>query len=753
MARGLRGSLSVILCLWISAVIGDGKALRVLRNRETNCSQAGIACTIHESSCLDFSWLRPYDWTPSAPSSLEVKPVLGMDDRGQSVPVLEINWTLSADSSIRNLQGVEVEVIQISTSRQNCVQFHFLEQFPKQVNFENKPWRFSFKDFEVEHSQTYLVSVQNLPRLSDVNSLAKTVTVPSCSNQTLMTDSCCQHGYCWKPNISIERIGDELLVSFDPWDEADFYRIQVKNIKISRLNRNMEIKPVNNALRLNASCFVTGISPLCWFRVQLWAVTPFCSSDCIRKDFALDCPPVTETTPETTTPPPGPTRLARIWASVAAAIILAFIALALLCCVRRKEPDKSDNEKETPAILPVVKKVWLVYSADSSLYVNVVIKLADFLKVAWGMEVILDQQHLSDIGVAGALTWLSRQKADIEKTKGTILVLCSRGAQEKWKAMQTREKPRVSLRQDRENLLGDLFTAALSLIVPDFQKGLHYERYVVAYFDQLSNSADVPSLFNICPLYNLTQDLQDVFFRIQRQERHQPSVEFSAPQELAPGYESLKKAVSRCKTWQEKHLDWFENECSMKPAEDRRDEYEEETEESLTRRVNPVISYCEGPVTMVIPKINEPHRSEAVKPMIVDGPLSVQVQTVLCRDGASLQTVHPLSDPWDALIQQQRPLFEERGLVGDRNGFIVRDPAPYLQQDFSEEALEEASVRLFEMFRRNSVDAVEMSFRNEPSVEVPNKPLEHSDEGYLSWNSAGKTGASQKVPLMLAQQN
>ncbi|KAG8534889.1 hypothetical protein GDO81_030021, partial [Engystomops pustulosus] len=67
-------------------------------------------------------------------------------------------------ASIRDLQGVEISVLDISLNRPLCVQFQFANTFPSQWDQNNRAWKFFFNNFEVGPSNEYEVSVQHLPR-------------------------------------------------------------------------------------------------------------------------------------------------------------------------------------------------------------------------------------------------------------------------------------------------------------------------------------------------------------------------------------------------------------------------------------------------------------------------------------------------------------------------------------------------------------------------------------------------------------
>ncbi|XP_018417589.1 PREDICTED: interleukin-17 receptor A-like [Nanorana parkeri] len=174
-------------------VIGTG-GLRLI-SQEGDCSQPDIQCTIKSSSCFDFSWLQTFNWTPNAPSHMEVTVGIGQNELGRRVPLLQINWTISIDSSIKELQGVEISVLEVSTNVERCIQFQFNSHFTKQAHLNGQPWQFYSNNFEVNPGQEYHVTVQHLPKQEGVNYKRKQIIAPRCNDGDMMrTDTCCNLG-------------------------------------------------------------------------------------------------------------------------------------------------------------------------------------------------------------------------------------------------------------------------------------------------------------------------------------------------------------------------------------------------------------------------------------------------------------------------------------------------------------------------------------------------------------------------------
>ncbi|XP_073645288.1 interleukin-17 receptor A isoform X2 [Tursiops truncatus] len=220
------------------------------------------------------------------------------------------------------------------------------------------------------------------------------------------------------------------------------------------------------------------------------------------------------------------------------------------------------------------RKVWIVYSADHPLYVDVVLKFAQFLLTVCGTEVALDLLEEQAISEAGVMTWVGRRKQEVVEGNSKIIVLCSRGTRAKWQAILGWEDAAVQLRCDRGKPAGDLFTAAMNMILPDFKRPACFGTYIVCYFSDISCEADIPELFNITSCYALMDKFEEVYFRIQDLEMFGPGRMHRVGALTAQNYlqspsgQQLREAVQRFRRWQAQRPDWFklENLC---PADDQ----------------------------------------------------------------------------------------------------------------------------------------------------------------------------------------
>ncbi|KAM5171917.1 interleukin-17 receptor A [Mantella aurantiaca] len=681
-----------------------------------DCSQPGIQCTIKNSSCFDIGWFRKYIWTPAAPSTMEVTAGIGQNEMGRNVSVLQINWNVSTDSSILFLQGVEISILELSTQANLCVQFQFNIQFPSQYNPNKQPWQFYYNNFEVIPGNTYYVTVQHLPKLEDgVNFKTQKFTVPLCHRGDMMnTDTCCDLGYCWSPKIGIKHQGENLTVEFNSLRDAQEYGVVVKVGDESSNYKSVKGSPVQR-IQVTFPRIGGYIDKECLYNISVWPYKSSCGSNCVRFNYVPPCATVTPS-------PPEPAERWYLW--FVAVLLTSILFGGIFLALRLKDCFKPPGKVVVipPTIPPPTrKKVWLVYSADHRYYIKVVIKLADFMQLAWGLDVVLDRLHVQEMGTIGPMAWLGRQKDEIERTNGTILILCSRGVQEKWKAMQHVEEQKRTLREDRKHLINDLFTPALSLILPDFQKAMPYDRYVVAYFSSISTLADIPSMLKICPNYCLTENLQDLFFRIQRQEQHQPHVQLTVSYKEHPSYQHLVKTMEKCIKWQECNVGWFEKECLI-PVENLEDtDVEEDEDENITRKVYPLIRYPETSVSVMEPLILKPDPIKVLDPIIVIGTPSTQVEPFLSDADPSVSVVQPLFQEVASgvvCIQEPHIVGEDRSLGELGESLLKQDVIQSDQSILSIEQLREAQKRFLQNHLENPDLSSAMEFMGAPGQDL-----------------------------------
>ncbi|XP_064447829.1 interleukin-17 receptor A isoform X3 [Mirounga angustirostris] len=549
----------LLLPLLLSGLAPARASPRLLDHPAPVCSREGLNCAVKNSTCLDDSWIHPRNLTPSSPKDVQVHLDFAQTQHGDLLPIARIGWTLQTDASILFLEGAELSVLQLSTNERLCVKFEFLSK----LQHHRKRWHFTFSHFVVEPGQEYEVTVHHLPKPipdGDPNHQSKNFPVPGCEDPRMrMTTPCVSSGSLWDPNIMAETLeAQQLRVSFTLWNESTPYQILLTSFPHTE----------------NQSCF--------HHVLMVPEIQPFfssCLNDCLRHSISLPCPEIPEA-------PVSVADYIPLWVYgfiTGISILLVGSVILLIVCMTWRLPgshrEKYGNDTKYTDVLPETsltppplkpRKVWIVYSADHPLYVDVVLKFAQFLLTVCGTEVALDLLEEQVISEVGVMTWVGRQKQEMVETNSKIIVLCSRGTRAKWQAILGWEEPAVQLRCDRWKPAGDLFTAAMNMILPDFKKPACFGTYIVCYFRDISSESDIPDLFNITSRYPLMDRFEEVYFRIQDLEMFEPGRmhrvgELTGENYLQnPSGWQLKEAVERFREWQVQCPDWFEREnlCS-----------------------------------------------------------------------------------------------------------------------------------------------------------------------------------------------
>ncbi|XP_008047158.1 interleukin-17 receptor A [Carlito syrichta] len=407
-----------------------------------------------------------------------------------------------------------------------------------------------------------------------------------------VTTPCVSSGSLWEPNITVETPeAHQLRVTFTLWKEATPYLVLLNSFSRTE-NRSCPghgqrvpaPRQEDFHQRANVTFTLDKFEVCCRHQVQVQPFFSSCLSDCLRHSVTIPCPE--------TTGPPGRREVADympLWVYgciTGVSILLVGSAILMVLCMTWRlsgsHHDKCANDTRCTDVLseadltpPPLKprKVWLVYSADHPLYVDVVLKFAQFLLTTCGTEVALDLLEEQTISEVGVMTWVGRQKQEMVESNSKIVILCSRGTRAKWQAILGWEEPALRLRCDRWPA-GDLFTAAMNMILPDFKKPACFGTYIVCYFSGISSEGDVPDLFNITSRYALMDRFEEVYFRIQDLEMFEPG-RMHRVGELAgdgylqsPGGQQLREALDRFQEWQAQCPDWFERE-NLCPADDQ----------------------------------------------------------------------------------------------------------------------------------------------------------------------------------------
>ncbi|XP_006862840.1 PREDICTED: interleukin-17 receptor A [Chrysochloris asiatica] len=559
--------LGLLLLLTMTAL--ESSSLRLLGYPKPVCSQPGLNCSVKNSTCLDGSWIYPQNLTPSSPKNVITQLKFAHTHDGDLVPVVFIEWTLQTDASILFLEGAELSVLHQGTNEHLCVKFEFLSR----LTHHHKRWHFNFSHFVVEPGQKYEVIVHHLPKpipFGDPNHKSRNFSVPGCKHPTMkITTPCVRIGSLWDPNVTLEKLENhQLVVSFTLWNESSDYGILLTSFPHMEDHSCFESRkhiPAPSQENFHRRCNVTlplsNFSGCCHHQVKIQPFFSSCQNDCLRYTVSMRCPEV-----------PVISEYMPLWVygiiTGVAILLVGSVILFILCMTWKLSDAVPAADLKPPSLKP--RKVWIIYSADHPLYVDVVLKFAQFLLTVCGTEVALDLLEEQVISEVGIMTWVSRQKQEMVESNSKIIILCSRGTRAKWHAILGWEEPAIQLRCDRCKPAGDLFTAALNIILPDFRKPACFGTYIVCYFSGISNEGDIPDLFNITSRYPLMDKFEEVYFRIQDLEMFEPGQmhrvgELTGENYLqSPSGWQLKKAMERFQEHQSQYPDWFEleNLCS-----------------------------------------------------------------------------------------------------------------------------------------------------------------------------------------------
>ncbi|XP_045151833.1 interleukin-17 receptor A [Echinops telfairi] len=589
-----------------------------------------LNCTVKISSCLDGSWISIQNLTPSSPKNVQTQLCLVHTQDGALVPVIHIKWTLSTDASFLYLRGAELSILQLDTNEQLCVKFEFLSR----LKHDHLRLNFSFNHFVVEPGQKYEVIVHHLPKptpYGDPNHRSTSFSVPGCEDPKMKrTTPCLSLGSLWDPNITLEILeNQQLQVGFTLWNESTHYQILLDSF----LHTEDHCYQYTNSVpaRCNVTLPLSSVRECCRHQVKIQPFFRSCQNDCIRYAKNISCP-------EARAMPDTIADSMPLWA-YGVILLGGSVILVVVFMTRRLPgpPEKCENTAAYPDVLPVTdptapslkpRKVWVIYSADHPLYVEVVLKFAQFLLVVCGTEVALDLLEERVISEVGVMTWVGRQKQEMMDSQSKILILCSRGTRAKWQAILGWQEPAVQLRCDRSQPSGDLFTAAMNMILPDFKKPACFGTYIVCYFSGIGSEGDIPDLFHITSRYRLMEEFEEVYFRIQDLEMFEPGQmhrvgELTGDNYLQnPSGWQLREAVQRFREHQLRCPDWFEREnlCSA-DDQDLPSLHDELLEEP------PVPSG--GGIVKLKPLVREPSPADS---LVVDVLISKQERGVLRLD-------------------------------------------------------------------------------------------------------------------------
>ncbi|XP_076128032.1 interleukin-17 receptor A isoform X4 [Alosa pseudoharengus] len=439
---------------------------------------------------------------------------------------------------------------------------------------EHRPmWSFSSDSVVVDPGCQYSISFSHLPKLEGERkspcTITKDISIPDCNNSSIKeSDVCVKQGSLWQPNITWTESQSEfnqlvILISFDKWIYSENYKVEISG-RVFYVSHNIQKanqKRLNTTFTFNLRSLTQSSEP-CLLSIVITPFSERCIKHCVNHWDKINICNYTSLPPRK--------RLA--WIILIQLLVVlsgGYLAVLLHRCFHG---DVSPNISISPKTdqlenIPMrTQRVLIIYSVDHPLYKEIILKLCAFLRAKCGAEVTLDLLDSAWLSAVGKVQWLEMHRERAGRSPSDkILILCSRGVAAKWRAM-CGSGHGVTLREDQASVMGDMLTPALALIVPDFVRSASLERYMVAYFEEVSGEADVPSLFHVTVKYKLMKHFEELVFRILDQEQNEPGrvkhIYGIAEDDyfLCPTGKALRDAIEAFQAYQLDNPDWFNQE-------------------------------------------------------------------------------------------------------------------------------------------------------------------------------------------------
>ncbi|XP_028814618.1 interleukin-17 receptor A [Denticeps clupeoides] len=553
--------------LLLSPAVTMVNPLLLLQEPPLDCSQQGLNCSVKINSCTDAGWVKSRMETPSHPffQPCDQDEDWGTEknQRGDLVPVLLLCWRPQSDAGLLILLGTEVQIWEEFTNQSLCIRYLFHNRLST-FSPDMKPWSFSIKAVSVNPAHNYVVLLNNLPKPNSQEGVKKTISVPDCRSPRMQNCKVCvERGSLWKPHLtwSVENTGrNQLLISFRPWSFSEEYKLAINSTNSHHSHTLWK----ENRTVLNDTFHIDLYSSShCRVSIMIQPLSQLCATDCLDHWEKVN---VCDRVP----PPVGFAWMLPLTLGffiLSAGLVVCFVVSQQRHPQKATSPGASANPspgQSGPVKMSGPSRVLILYSLDHALYKEIVLKLSAFLRAKCATEVTLDLLDSAELGAVGRVQWLEMQRERVRGSFDKILILCSRGVGVKWKAMCG--GPRVTLREDVHSPLGDMLSPALSLIVPEFVRLSSFQKYLVAYFEDVSCEADIPSPFHITVKYKLMKHVEELFFRLLDQEQYQPGrvkrVLGIAEDDYfqCPSGKALRDAVEAFQAYQLSHPNWFEME-------------------------------------------------------------------------------------------------------------------------------------------------------------------------------------------------
>ncbi|XP_072419956.1 uncharacterized protein [Chiloscyllium punctatum] len=155
-----------------------------------DCSQKNLPCRVIKGDCLS----KHHDtWPLSPPRHMDIHIVL-LKGVG---PVLEINFTYSADANLISINKTVIAISQVGSVQ--CVTYWYINGFPAQTNYKGELWSLTYHScHRLKPAQLLSVNIYSIP---PTEALVKNVRLPDCNNPMMKLYA---KDYC--PEITVQCI-------------------------------------------------------------------------------------------------------------------------------------------------------------------------------------------------------------------------------------------------------------------------------------------------------------------------------------------------------------------------------------------------------------------------------------------------------------------------------------------------------------------------------------------------------------------
>ncbi|XP_067854653.1 interleukin-17 receptor C-like isoform X2 [Heptranchias perlo] len=260
------------------------------------------------------------------------------------------------------------------------------------------------------------------------------------------------------------------------------------------------------------------------------------------------------------------------WTPLLVLLLILAIIVIVTITVKKKllkgciEVIKWDYSATAPTAAgsPINRKVLLLYSLDHNQFEKLVNTFASVL-FELNFQVTVDLWKRREMGAQGPLPWIHSQKNKIAEEGGKILILFSKGA-----GMKCNEWLQSSGGTGTIHDPYDGFMASLNCVLPDIIKGNVSGKYVVAYFEDLQNKAEIPELFNKMPIYNLPSQLTEFLQEIGAQANYKPVQKATSYQSTIS--DRLNGDIKECQLWEQNHSTWYQDHYELEGTSEGQEE-------------------------------------------------------------------------------------------------------------------------------------------------------------------------------------